>query len=286
MTRAAAHGYPIMLSDLSLEYPPRGASAAAVALRGVSLRVAPGEVLGLLGSAGSGKSTLARVLSGDFLDPDSPSPRPVITGGEAVVEGTSLRRLRRRRLAEYTFSVGYLEQEAASKLPADRTVAEIVAEPILRRDRKFPERQLAGLVATTVDAVSLPLRFLNAYPYELSGGQRQRVALARSIVLGPKLLIADEPMAGIDLTVRDSVATLINDMRKQLTFSGIVICHDLPVLRRIADRIAVLDQGRLVAIGTMDEVLGDPRHPFVAKLAGALDRGHAITDDLERRPAT
>ena len=281
----AAHGFPIVLSDLTLEYPAHGPSPAHVALRGVTLTIAPGEVLGLLGSAGSGKSTLAKVLSGVALDPRQSDVRPVITGGEATVLGLQLRGLPRRKLPEYRFHVGYLPQDAASTLPADRTVSEIVGEPILERDRRYNRRALETRVATMIDGVRLPLGLLEKFPYELSGGQRQRVALARALVLGPSVLIADEPTAGIDLTVRDAVAQLIDELREHHTFSALIISHDLPVLRRTADRIAVLDRGELAALGTIDEVFDDPGHPYVAALAGALDDGHAIIDDLREGPA-
>lgn len=280
--RGPAHGSPVILSDLSAEYPAHGASSAHVALHGIELQLGPGEVLGVLGSAGSGKSTLAKLLSGAYLDPRDDDVRPVITGGEARVLGQRLKkRMSRRRLAEHQFHVGYLPQDAASRLSADRNVAEIVGEPILARDRHYDRRALASRVASLVDGVRLPLSMLERYPYELSGGQRQRVAIARSLVLGPSLLVADEPTAGIDLTVRDAVAQLISELRSSQRFAAVVISHDLPVLRRIADRIAVLDRGALVALGTIDEVLDDPHHPYVKALAGALDDGHAITDDLE-----
>ena len=276
----AAHGYPIVLSDLSLEYPPHGPSPAHVALHGLTLTIAPGEVLGVLGSAGSGKSTLAKILSGDAFEPRGGEVRPVITGGEANVLGQGLRRMPRRKLAEYRFRVGYLPQGASSMLPADRSVSEIIAEPILARDHRYNRRALTTRVATMLDGVRLPLSMLERYPYELSGGQRQRVALARALVLGPSVLIADEPTAGIDLSVRDVVAQLIGELREQHAFSAMLISHDLPVLRSIADRIAVLDRGELAAIGTIDDVFHDPPHPYVRALAGALDDGHAIIDDL------
>jgi ABC-type glutathione transport system ATPase component len=282
--RGAAHGFPIVLSDLTLEYPPHGASPAHVALHGLSLTIAPGEVLGLLGSAGSGKSTLARVLAGAAFDPRYSDVAPVITGGEATVLGHRLRGLARRKVPEYQFHVGYLPQDAAAKLPADRTVSEIVGEPILERDRRYNRKALETRVATMIDGVRLSLSMLEKYPYELSGGQRQRVALARALVLGPSVLIADEPTAGIDLTVRDVVAQLILELREQHTFSALIISHDLPVLRRTADRIAVLDRGELAALGTIDEVFDDPRHPYVMALAGALDDGHAVIDELEGGP--
>ena len=276
----AAHGYPIVLSDLSLEYPPHGPSPAHVALHGLTLTIAPGEVLGVLGSAGSGKSTLAKILSGDAFEARGGEVRPVITGGEANVLGQGLRRMPRRKLAEYRFRVGYMPQGASSMLPADRSVSEIIAEPILARDHRYNRRALTTRVATMLDGVRLPLSMLERYPYELSGGQRQRVALARALVLGPSVLIADEPTAGIDLSVRDVVAQLIGELREQHAFSAMLISHDLPVLRSIADRIAVLDRGELAAIGTIDDVFHDPPQPYVRALAGALDDGHAIIDDL------
>ena len=119
--RGAAHGFPIILSDLSLEYPSHGPSPAHVAVHGLTLTVAPGEVLGVLGSAGSGKSTLAKVLSGAAFDSKSGEVRPVITGGEATVLGHSLRGLPKRKVPEYRFHVGYLPQDAAATLPPDRT---------------------------------------------------------------------------------------------------------------------------------------------------------------------
>ncbi|MFD4421580.1 ATP-binding cassette domain-containing protein [Agromyces sp. NPDC058484] len=279
--RGAAHGYPIVLSDLTLEYPAHGASPAHVALHGLSMTIAPGEVVGLLGSAGSGKSTLAKVLAGVAFDPQRSDVAPVITGGAATVLGHGLRGIARRKLPEYRFHVGYLPQDAAATLPADRTIAEIIGEPILERDRRYNRKALETRVATMVDGVRLSLSMLEKYPYELSGGQRQRVALARALVLGPSVLIADEPTAGIDLTVRDVVAQLILELREQHTFTALIITHDLPVLRRIADRIAVLDRGELAALGTMDEVFHDPRHPYVMALAGALDDGHAVIDELD-----
>ncbi|QEO13121.1 ABC transporter ATP-binding protein [Agromyces intestinalis] len=278
---APAHGHPVVVSDLSVEYPSHGASPAHVALRGIQFRLAPGEVLGVLGSAGSGKSTLAQVLSGQFLEPRSGEVRPVLTGGEVRVLGTKLQPMTRRRLAELRFHVGYLAQDAATTLPAEFTVAELVGAPILERDRRYERRALASRVATLIDAVRLPLTVLDRYPYELSGGQRQRVALARSLVLGPSLLIADEPTAGVDVTVRDAVAGLIGELREARAFSAIVVSHDLAVLRRITNRVAVLDRGSLVALGRIDEVFADPIHPYVRALGAALDEGRAAIGERD-----
>ena len=207
--------------------------------------------------------------------------RQIAEDDRIAVLGHRLRSLPKRRVPELRFHVGYLAQDAGSSLAADRSVAELIAEPILERDRRYNQRALATRVATMLDSVRLPLGFLEKYPYELSGGQRQRVALARALVLGPSVLVADEPTAGIDLTVRDAVAQLIGELRERQRFSALLISHDLPVLRRTADRIAVLDHGNLAALGTIEEVFHDPSHPYVAALAGALDDGHAVIDDLD-----
>jgi ABC-type glutathione transport system ATPase component len=272
---------PVITSDLTIEYPPHGASPGFVAVHGLSLRIAPGEVLGLLGESGSGKSTVARVLSGDAFGSaggggagsGSAGVRPQITGGDASVLGFGLRRISRRTLTRLTFGVGLLAQDAESRLPASMTVAEIVAGPILERDRRYNLRALETRVATMVDAVRLPLGVLTKFPYELSSGQRQRVALARALVFGPSLLIADEPTAGVDATVRDAVIDLIGELQRERSFSALVISHDLAVLRRVANRIGVMHQGVLVGLGTIDEVFDNPWHPYVVGLASALAHG-------------
>ena len=271
MTHGAAHGYPISASDLTIEYPPHGASPAFVAVRGFTLDVAPGEVVGLLGAAGSGKSTVANVLAGDHLH-DAHRASPVITGGEATVLGYRMRGLGRRKAVELAFDVGHLAQDGASRLTPDRTVAEIVGEPVLLRDQRYSRRALTAKVAAMVDAVRLPLDMMPKVPYELSSGQRQRVALARSLILEPTLLIADDPTAGIDVTVRDAVVDLIGEIQRERAFSALVVSHDLAVLDRIADRIAVLDHGEMVALGTLEEVLDDPIHPYVKRLSEAYFR--------------
>ncbi|TFD23950.1 ATP-binding cassette domain-containing protein [Cryobacterium lyxosi] len=270
MRHGAASVPPIQTSDLTIEYPQHGASPAFVAVHGFTLRIAPGEVVGLLGESGSGKSTLARVLSGDAFVNDAAGIRPQITGGEATVLGFELRRISKRKLTRLTFGVGLLAQNAADTLPSTMTVAEIVAEPVLERDRRYNRRALGAQVATMIDAVRLPLALLSQYPYELSSGQRQRVALARALVFGPALLIADEPTAGVDVLVRDAVIDLISELQQERSFSALVISSDLAVLQRVVNRIGVMHQGVLVGLGTIDDVFRDPWHPYVRGLAAAL----------------
>lgn len=270
----------MVMSDLSATYPQRGSSPSCEALRGISLTLGPGEVVGVLGSAGSGKSTFARIAAGRHLDRDFGTP-PAITGGDAVIFGQSLRHATRRQMDRLAADIGYLPQGATNRLQPDRTVSELVAAPILERDRDFPTKSLIALVAGMVDSVGLSLQLMEKYPYELSGGQRQRVALAAALVLKPTMLVADEPTAGLDLSVRDTVARLIVNLSADTGLQAIIVSHDLPVLRRTADRVMVLDQGRMIALGTIESILDDPSHPYLMQLAGALDDGHAIIDDVD-----
>ncbi len=271
----------ILVSDLSVEYPARGASPSCVALRGVSFRLEAGQSIGVLGETGSGKSTLASVLAGRGLPLRSGEPGPRISGGDATVLGRSLRHARKRDLAEVTFHVGYLPQEAAATLEPTLSVQDNVSLPIFERDHHYSRRAAGERVAQMLDTVHLPLSVLSKYPYELSAGQRQRVALAKALVLGPEVLVVDEPTAGIDATVRDAVIDLLAQLRAHAGFTAVIVSHDLAVLRRATDLSIVLQGGRPVGFGPIEEVLADPSHPFVRGLADALKPPQRRT---ERRP--
>lgn len=270
MIRTAEDPAPIMIDDLSVEYPPHGISRRWTALRGVSLRVEPGEVLGILGGSGSGKSTLARVLGGAGLGGDGGRTRPAIIGGDAIVAGHRLRSLPARDIKRFTVDVAHLAQDAGATLRPGLTVSELIAEPIFLRDRHYDPKAAAMRVATLLDSVHLPLFLLDRYPYELSSGQRQRVAIACALVLGPTVLIADEPTSGIDATVRESIVDLLADLRRQDGFAAVVVSHDIDVLSRATDRIAVLVGGEVVAHGPLLDVLVEARHPYVRELGAAF----------------
>lgn len=270
MIRTAEDPAPIIIDDLSVEYPPHGISRRWTALRGVSLRVEPGEVLGILGGSGSGKSTLARVLGGDGLGGAGGRTRPSIIGGDAIVAGHRLRSIPARDIKRFTVDVAHLAQDAGATLRAELTVSELIAEPIFLRDRHYDPKAAAMRVATLLDSVHLPLFLLDRYPYELSSGQRQRVAIARALVLGPTVLIADEPTSGIDATVRESIVDLLADLRRQDGFAAVVVSHDVDVLSRATDRIAVLVGGEVVAHGPLLDVLVEARHPYVRELGAAF----------------
>ena len=257
---------PLVVDDVTIEYRGRRARRS-IAISGVSIELGRNEVLGLVGESGSGKSALAAVLSAEDLSGSVMTP--TIIGGSATVLGTRLGRVGRRERDRLLLNVGYLPQDAAERLSPHLSVAENLAEPFLRRDRKYDRRELGMRVMQFLEAVRLPLVTMEKLPHELSSGQRQRVAIARSLMLEPTLWIADEPTAGIDATVRDTVAELVLQIRETRDFSALIISHDLSVTSRLADRIAVLYHGELVGYGTVDDVLANPYHPYVSGLAAS-----------------
>jgi ABC-type dipeptide/oligopeptide/nickel transport system ATPase component len=187
------------------------------------------------------------------------------------VLGTEVRGISGRRRDLLSLYVGYLPQEAGDLLSPRLTIGENVAEPIFSRDRRFDQEEAGEAVATLIDSVRLPLSTMNKYPHELSKGQRQRVAIARTMILEPKVLIADDPTAGIDVTVRSAILDIIVSLQRERGFSALVVTADLAEVRRVSSRVAVMHRGIFVGIGDLDEVLGDPRHPYVGRLARSLD---------------
>lgn len=259
----------VVASDLTLRYRSPNQATRGIAVDGADLEIPIGEILAVVGETGSGKSTLARAIA---LQLDSRDERaPVIAGGSLRVLGQEVRGISARARARLDLRVGYLRQEAGQHLAPRLTVEENIIEPIVSVDRKFDRHEAGVAAATLLDAVRLPLRLLDALPHELSKGQRQRVAIARSLVLEPDLLVADDPTAGIDVTVRGEILDVIADIQQQRAFAALVVTADLGEVRRIANRVAVMMRGRIVGLGQLDEVLDDPFHPYVRQLAASLE---------------
>ncbi len=262
-------GIAVSARDLSLRYRSSNPAVRAIAVNGVSFDIAEGEVLAVVGETGSGKSTLAKAVA---LQADLPfEGSPEIAGGGLTVLDSAVRHMSARRRDRLALRVGYLRQEAGDYLEPRLTVGENIAEPIFQRDRRFDLEQAGEAVATIVDSVRLPLSVMNQYPHELSKGQRQRVAIARAMILEPSLLVADDPTAGIDVTVRSAILDIIVSLQKERAFSALVVTADLGEVRRVSDRVAVMHAGTIVGIGDLERVLADPRHPYVAGLARSLD---------------
>jgi ABC-type glutathione transport system ATPase component len=276
-------GPAVVADDVSIEYRV-GGSRPIRAVDGVSLTVASGEILAVLGESGSGKSTFAAAVAGQLgaRGEGEGAHRRHIVGGELTVLGERTRHLRAssRRATRLTGAIGYLPQDAADRLAPDLTVGEAIAEPVYARDRRF-DRKVAGLmVARLVDAVHLPLGILRKNTWELSSGQRQRVALARALVLEPRLLIADEPARGVDVLVRQAVLEALSTLQRGRQFSAVVVSSDLREARALADRVAIMNQGRLVGLGAFDDVLDNPVDPYVRTLAATAAR------PVKRRPTS
>jgi peptide/nickel transport system ATP-binding protein len=232
------------------------------AVAGVSLAVAPGEIVALVGASGAGKSTLGRLVLG-LERPES---------GSVLLEGVDLARLRGRALRAVRHRMHLILQDPYDALHPGMRVAEAVAEPLVIAG---VERCAPRAAAAVEDAGLTPAaQFLSRYPHQLSGGQRQRVAIARAIVGRPRLVIADEPTSMVDASLRAGILALLLGMRERLGTTFLFITHDLAMARYIADRIAVMQAGRIVEAGPAEQLLADPRHPYTQELIDASERVH------------
>jgi len=261
-------GPAVAARDLSVRYHSDNPETRSIAVDGVSFDIRQGEVLAVVGETGSGKSTLAKAiaLQADRRDEES----PIIHGGGVTVLGHQVRGIGHRTRDRLGLYVGYLPQEAGDRLQPRLTVGENVAEPIFARDRRFDQREAGEAVATLIDAVRLPLSAMNQYPHELSKGQRQRVAIAKALILEPRLLVADDPTAGIDVTVRGAILDILVSLQQQRRFSALIVTADLNEVKRVSDRVAVMHRGVVVGYGPLDAVLADPIHPYVRGLAASV----------------
>lgn len=258
---------PVDLDDLSLSYPARGGHPEVRAVDGVTLSVRPGEILAVLGESGSGKSTLARALAGGAAHGRPRPGQPRVAGGRVSIFGQDLGGLRAKHRERVAARVGYLAQDDGDRLSPDYTVGETIAAPLYERDPHVDRTEAGRVASLLIDAVHLPLSTLLKQTWELSSGQRQRVALARSLVLEPRLLIADEPARGVDVIVRRAVLEVIRNLHRDRQFSAVVVTSSVAEARAITDRVAVLRAGRLVGLGPVDEVLREGVDPYVKILS-------------------
>ena len=255
-------GAVVVARDLTVGYP--GATRFD-AVRGVDLRVEPGELLGIVGETGAGKSTLARVLAGRVAR-KAGERGPRVVGGSVSVLGMHAEHPGRAASRVLGAQVGYLPQHAGRLLAPGFTVAELVTQPLFERDRRFDRREAGTRAAELIDAVQLPLGVMARYPWELSAGQRQRVAIARSLILQPMLWIADEPTSSVDVATRGPVLDTLLELHAERVFSAVIVSHDAAVMHRTTHRVVVLHRGVLIASGTAEQILADPEHPYVRGL--------------------
>ncbi|MEW2032004.1 ABC transporter ATP-binding protein [Streptomyces roseifaciens] len=233
---------------------------AVHAVRGVSLRIGAGETLGLVGESGSGKSTTARVLAGL----QRPTSGDVRFDGRDISRAAADTRLRR----ELSRDVQLVFQDPYASLNPRRTVEEIVTTP-LRVHTALGREERRARAAGLLEQVGLRAAHLGRYPHEFSGGQRQRIGIARALALRPRLVIADEPVSALDVSVQAQVLNLLMDLRDELGLSLLFVSHDLAVVRHFCDRVAVMRAGTVVESGPRDEVFGDPKAPYTRELLAA-----------------
>lgn len=242
----------VVCSDLSISRWGHGPEMRAV--DGVTFTLKAGEILVVSGSTGSGKSSLLEVLAGRSDETLG------LSGGEAKVTGLSVkRRGRDRRVLQYR--VGHLPQGASATLPNRLTVGEAIAEPITSRDRRVNGRAVAVRVAGLLDEMHLPLGTADRFPYELSAGMRQRVAFARSLVLDPRVLVADEPLANVDLEVRHTLYDAIVRRRRENGMAAVIASNDEAFARELGASLLRLRSGHVVAQSSEGALLWTPDAP-------------------------
>jgi oligopeptide/dipeptide ABC transporter ATP-binding protein len=233
------------------------AAGVVRAVSGVSLDLAVGETLGLVGESGCGKSTLGKAIM--KLVP--------VAGGEIVVDGVDIAPLDRRGLTNMRRKVQMIFQDPYGSLNPRSTVGRSVAQPLMLAGWKADAA--AERVETLLRWVGLPSEAKQRFPHEFSGGQRQRIGIARALALNPRLIICDEPVSALDVSVRAQVINLLDDLKAEFGVSYLFISHDLSVVEHIADRVAVMYLGTIVEAGGRDQIWRNPRHPYTQALLAA-----------------
>jgi len=247
----------LTVHDLTKTYPAANGRRVQ-ALSSVSLQIAAGEVLGVVGESGCGKSTLGRAIL-RLADADQ---------GEVVFDGQDLMQLSRRQMNAVRRDLQVVFQDPFGALNPRHTVGHILAEPLIVQGLSGRDAR----VAEVLSLVGLPETAATRYPHEFSGGQRQRIAIGRALVLNPKLIVADEAVSALDVSVQSQILNLIAGLRKRLGLSILFISHDLSVIRHVSDRIAVMYLGRIVETGPTEAVIAAPRHPYTQALLSAVPR--------------
>ncbi|MDI1250273.1 MAG: ATP-binding cassette domain-containing protein [Lacunisphaera sp.] len=257
----------LQLKDVSTHFPVESGflfkkrTGTVKAVDGITLDLARGEVLGLVGESGSGKSTLARTIL--QLVPT--------TGGTVVLEGRNLTAATATELLAARRGLQMVFQDPFASLNPRLTVFAALAEPLLVHG-VVPPDQVPARVAALMEQVGLAPRDQRKYPHEFSGGQRQRIAIARALALEPKIIIADEPVSALDVSIQAQILNLLAGLVRRMNLTLIFIAHDLSVVKHISDRIAVMYQGKIVELGPALDIMERPQHPYTKALISAIPR--------------
>ena len=245
-------------------------TGAVRAVDGVTLSVRQGEVLGLVGESGCGKSTLARTIL--QIIP--------ATGGSVILNGRNLGEATREQMLACRRDLQMVFQDPYASLNPRMTVHAMLAEPLIAH-RICGAADVQGRVDELMRIVGLAPRFAQKYPHEFSGGQRQRIAIARALALRPKIIVADEPVSALDVSIQAQILNLLSQLCRDMGLALIFIAHDLSVVRHISDRVAVMYLGKIVELGPAEDVIDRPRHPYTRALVSAIP----VPDPGVGRPA-
>jgi ABC-type microcin C transport system duplicated ATPase subunit YejF len=237
---------------------PRGGGVAAC--DGVSLELAAGETLAIVGESGSGKTTLARMLL-RLIEPDS---------GELLIEGRDFLAARGAELRALRREMQMVFQDPFASLDPRMRVEAIVAEPLDIHETQLSRAERRARVVEMLRAAGLGEDALARYPHEFSGGQRQRIGIARALVLRPRLVVADEPVSALDVSVGAQILELLQNLQRDFSLTYLLISHSLPVVAQLATRIAVMQSGRIVETGPAAQILSAPTHPYTQSLIAAI----------------
>jgi oligopeptide transport system ATP-binding protein len=259
----SANGQPVLaveglVKHFTLGHGIGAGTRVVHAVDGVSFSIAPGEVLGLVGESGSGKTTVGYCIN-RLYEP---------TEGTIRLDGADITHLSRRDLRPHRRRMHIVFQDPYSSLNPRMTCGQIVGEP-LRLHRLARRREVDARVVQLFDSVGLRPELRFRYPHELSGGQRQRVGLARALSVSPSLLIADEPVSALDVSVQAAVLNLLRDLQRELGFSCLFISHDLATVEFLSDRVAVMYLGKIVELAPREELFARPKHPYTQALLSA-----------------
>lgn len=265
------------IKDLKVHYPIRSGfwnriTDYVYAADGISFEIEAGKTYGLVGESGSGKSTIGKAIVG----------LEKITSGQIIYKGEDVSKPSVRHKMKYNKDVQMIFQDSLSSLNPKKTIYQIIAEPIRNFDKMDKESEKKR-VEQLLDIVGLSSNAMYQYPHQFSGGQRQRIGIARAIATNPKLIIADEPVSALDLSIQAQVLNFMKRIQKEMGISFLFISHDLGVVRHMTENIAIMHLGRFVELGTREDIYNNPQHIYTKRLLSAIPQIDIANRDANKK---